>query len=236
MNWDKAIFLAHASEDKAKIIELYRELKMQSLEPWLDEESLDPGVKWEDKIKEAISKARFFVACISKNSVNKSGFVQKELRMALNELESKPPENIYFIPALLEKVDLPNISVGTINLTDYQAVKLYDDEKKIKFYEFLRKQTKTEEKKSSQVDINKVLELIRRARIKEALELLLEIVNQNIKLQVYKNNIILLMSKFEQFRKADYSGILSFEEKQIQSNRIVVALLEIVDSIRYEEN
>jgi len=95
MNWNKTIFLAHASEDKEYVRRLYKELKDNGLEPWLDEVNLLPGVRWDDEIKEAIKKSRFFLACLSKHSVSKNGYVQKELRTALAELEQKSFNSIY---------------------------------------------------------------------------------------------------------------------------------------------
>lgn len=122
--WDKVVFLAHASEDKSVVRDLYSKLKENGFDPWLDEKNLAPGVRWDDEIKNAIKNSRIFLACISRNSVSKSGYIQKELKMALAELEQKPPGHIYFIPVLVEDVELPNISVGTINLRDYQAVNI----------------------------------------------------------------------------------------------------------------
>lgn len=102
MDWNRTIFLAHAKEDKIIIRKLYNELKQENLNPWLDEFSIEPGKKWKEEIENAIKKSRFFVACISKFSVKKAGYVQNELRLALQEFESRPPNNLYFIPVLLD--------------------------------------------------------------------------------------------------------------------------------------
>ncbi|MBK9044712.1 MAG: toll/interleukin-1 receptor domain-containing protein [Saprospiraceae bacterium] len=61
--WDNVIFLAHATEDKGKVRELYQILKENNLNPWLDEVNLNPGEKWEDSIKEAIKKSQIFLRC-----------------------------------------------------------------------------------------------------------------------------------------------------------------------------
>ena len=127
MDWSKTIFLAHASEDKALVWDICKQLKSEGFEPWLDEDSLMPGDNWDERIKEAIRMSRFFMPCISKKSVKKNGYVQRELRMALSEFEKKAPDSIYLIPALLDdKAELPNITVGTISLKDYQAVKIFE--------------------------------------------------------------------------------------------------------------
>lgn len=128
MDWTNRVFLAHASEDKNEVRKLYIELKKNGIKPWLDEEDLLPGERWDDKIKEAIKKCSIFLACLSKTSIEKDGYVQRELKIALTHLEEKTPDTIYFIPTLLEEANLPNINVGTSRLQDYQAVKVYTDD------------------------------------------------------------------------------------------------------------
>ena len=126
-NWNQTAFLAHASEDKSQVRAIYAKLKGAGLAPWLDEENLQPGERTEGKIQEAIKKCRFFLACISSQSVGKDGFIQKELRLALQEFEQKSPDTIYFIPVLLEDIPLPDIQVGTMSLQEYQAARVYDE-------------------------------------------------------------------------------------------------------------
>ncbi|NUM69130.1 toll/interleukin-1 receptor domain-containing protein, partial [candidate division KSB1 bacterium] len=41
------IFLCHASEDKPKVVEVYRFLQQQGFKPWLDKEDLLPGQRWD---------------------------------------------------------------------------------------------------------------------------------------------------------------------------------------------
>jgi hypothetical protein len=97
------------------------------LSPWLDEEMLSPGSEWDAEIRAAIRRSRYFIACFSCASVTKAGYVQRELRLALDVLEEKPPCSTFFIPALLEEVALPRLRVGTVSVTDYQWVRLYEE-------------------------------------------------------------------------------------------------------------
>ena len=82
-----------------------------------------------------------FMACLSSHSISKNGYIQKELRMALSELEQKASDVIYFIPALIENVSLPDINVGTINLRDYQVAKIFNQEGLDKLITHLKQQT-----------------------------------------------------------------------------------------------
>ncbi len=105
------IVLAHAREDKERVRNLYRDLKSQGFEPWLDEEDLLPGQNWKVEIQKAIRAAGVFVACLSKHSITKKGFVQTELKLALTALGERPAGTIYFIPAKLEDCDIPDLQI-----------------------------------------------------------------------------------------------------------------------------
>jgi len=228
MNWSKTIFLAHASEDKEYVRELYKKLKDNKLEPWLDEVDLMPGVKWDDKIKEAIKKSRFFLACISKHSVTKNGYIQKELRVALSELEQKPFNSLYFIPALIENIELPNITVGTINLLDYQAVKLFEENGFKKLITSLKKEIDIydEVKKGENSDFNIIRNHISEGEIESSLRLLIDYV-KNKDVDLY-NNIILLSSRFSNLKNDNILGIISQEEYSIENNKVVYSILETI--------
>ena len=74
------IFLAHASEDKDRVRDLYSKLVDHGFAPWLDEMQLLPGQNWQIEIAKAIRESDIFVACLSRISVRKRGYVQRELR------------------------------------------------------------------------------------------------------------------------------------------------------------
>lgn len=105
------IFLAHAREDKAQVQKLYGELKARGFKPWFDKFDLIPGQIWETEIEKAIRHAAVFVACLSNRSVEKGGFVQKELRMALAAFGERPPGSIYLIPARLDDCEVPDVQI-----------------------------------------------------------------------------------------------------------------------------
>lgn len=247
MDWSKVVFLAHAVEDKPFVKRLYEQLKAHGLEPWLDEYQLAPGVRWDDKIREAIQKARFFVACISSNSVSKSGYVQRELRTALSELEKKAPDVIYFIPALIEDVEVPNINVGTISLRDYHAAKIFDEEGLQKLIGQLKKQanvtdspTTDEQVESTNVNpepanpgdasfFQDVKMTIAKGRVKGALDMLQQYAEAQGDYMI--NEILLLTSRYNNLRKESMMGTISREEANLGNNRIVYAMLELIKEL-----
>jgi len=108
------IFLCHASADKAAVRQLARRLRSGGFDPWLDEEMLLPGEDWEFEIRKAIRASDVVIVCLSRESTMKSGFVQKEIRHALDVADEKPEGTVFMIPAKLEDctVSRPAASVA----------------------------------------------------------------------------------------------------------------------------
>ena len=98
------IFISYAREDERTARQLYEDLLHRGQEPWIDSVDLLPGIDWKEAISEAITSSSYFLALISINSVNKRGFVQKELRQGLAILDEIPPNEIYIIPVRLDPV------------------------------------------------------------------------------------------------------------------------------------
>jgi hypothetical protein len=101
------VFLCHSSGDRAKVRELHMELRSSGFTPWLDEEDLVPGTRWEPEIRKAVKQSDIVLVCLSKSSITKEGFVQKEIKIALDFADEKPDDTIYIIPARLEECPLP---------------------------------------------------------------------------------------------------------------------------------
>ncbi len=100
-------FLCHSSNDKPQVRKLYRKLSGDNIDVWFDEEDLIPGQDWEYEISKAIDNSDAIIVCLSKASTTKEGFVQKEVRFALDKAEEKPEGTIFIIPVLLEECEVP---------------------------------------------------------------------------------------------------------------------------------
>ena len=233
MNWEKTVFLAHASEDKPFVRKLYKTLKENGFSPWLDEVDLLPGVKWDTEILNVIKKSKFFIACISKNSITKDGYIQKELRTALSVFEQKAPNSIYLIPALIDNVEIPEIKVGTVSLADYHASKLYDDHGFQRLISSLKKYSNVVEeiKRHESPKFDKIREEISNGNTDTSIRLLTEYVKKNE--PDYQNNITLVASRFSQLRNQNVLGLISQENYAMESNKIVYSILEM---IKYLDN
>jgi TIR domain len=115
------VFLCHSKDDKPKVRELYRRLVADGFDAWFDEEKLLPGQDWATEIPKAVRTSDVVAICISKASVTKEGYVQKEIRIALDIADEKPDGTIFLIPVKLEDSDIPE------RLSKWQWVNLFDE-------------------------------------------------------------------------------------------------------------
>src|SRR5689334_12670810 len=80
-------FLCHASDDKLHVRTLYNQLRAEGIDPWLDKENLLPGQDWQQEIRNTMRIMDAVIVCLSQNSINKVGFIQKEIAFALDRAE-----------------------------------------------------------------------------------------------------------------------------------------------------
>jgi len=101
------VFLSYASEDRQPVRMLYQYLVNAGFDVWMDEKKLLPGQDWDLEIHNALHEADAVIVVFSKNMVKKEGYIQRELRLALDRSQEKPDGTIYLIPARLEECDIP---------------------------------------------------------------------------------------------------------------------------------
>ena len=114
------IFLSHASEDKSKVRNLYKRLKADSLDPWLDEERLLPGQNWGLEIDKAMRASDVILLCFSELAVSKSGYIQREYKRAMDISLEKPEGTIFVIPVRLDDCEVPNF-IREVQWMNYPA-------------------------------------------------------------------------------------------------------------------
>ncbi len=113
------VFICHSSQDKPAVRELYKRLKAEPwIDPWLDEEKLLPGQDWEFEIEKALDVSDAVIVTLTKESVNKEGYIQKELRFVLDIALEKPEGTIFILPVRLEECEPPR-KLRTYHYVDY---------------------------------------------------------------------------------------------------------------------
>jgi hypothetical protein len=116
------IFLCHASSDKPAVRELCGSLRGEGYNPWLDEQRLLPGQDWNLEIANAVRDAHVVLVCLSRTAINKVGYVQKEIKYALDVADQQPEGTIFIIPGKLEECDVPD------RLRRWQWVNLFEQD------------------------------------------------------------------------------------------------------------
>lgn len=101
------VFISYAKEDLDLASHIYDCLSIQGYICWMDTHNLLPGENWDMTITNAINNHDFVVLILSKNSVTKEGYVQKEVKEALRQLEYKPDNTIYILPVLVGNIEIP---------------------------------------------------------------------------------------------------------------------------------
>lgn len=102
------VFLCHSSHDKAVVNEVYKLLNAEGwIDPWLDSKKLIPGVDWNMEIEKAVEASHIVLVFLTDNSVNKEGYIQRELRTVLNVALNMTEGTIFVIPLRLEECQLP---------------------------------------------------------------------------------------------------------------------------------
>jgi hypothetical protein len=114
------VFMCHSSGDKPRVRQLYAWLKTVGVNPWLDEEDILPGQDFEREITVAVETSDAVLVCLSRSSVSKAGYVQKEMRFALDVADRQPEGTIFLIPVKLEACEPP------LRLSHLHWVDLFD--------------------------------------------------------------------------------------------------------------
>lgn len=121
MNDDKhitnRIFISYSHQDKEVAQKLYTFFKDRNLNPWLDEEELLPGMKWKEKINDAIRDSRYFIPLLSRNSTKGGSYVEKELNEAKQNLK-KYTDEIYLIPIRIDDCQVLDSTIQEFQIVD----------------------------------------------------------------------------------------------------------------------
>ncbi len=97
------IFISYASPDRARVTPYYEDLENRGFNVWIDYKRLLAGQKWDFEIRKTLDAAALVVVFLSNNSVDRRGYVQRELKLAIDKAEEKLSGDIYIIPVILDQ-------------------------------------------------------------------------------------------------------------------------------------
>lgn len=113
------IFISYAREDLEEAQRLHRTLRRFGLPVWMDTVDLIPGQDWQTEIRKAIRNCSYFVVLLSKNSISKRGFVQRELKEALDVFLELPPGRVFLIPVRLDQCEPSDERIRRLHWVDF---------------------------------------------------------------------------------------------------------------------
>lgn len=113
------VFLAHSSKDKPLIRRIYRKLADLGLRPWLDEEEIAPGTKFQDEIQQAIGRIKTAAIFFGPDGLGR--WQALELKSFISQCVRR---DIPVIPVLLPGVK--EIPEELIFLQEFHAVAFHD--------------------------------------------------------------------------------------------------------------
>lgn len=116
----KSVDISYARQDHEASLRINNDLKMSELEPWLYTKSIFPGERWKVPITAAIRNCDYFLALLSSHSISKKGYVQKELKNALDIFNEIPKHEVFIILARLD-----DCSPSYAKLSDIQWADLF---------------------------------------------------------------------------------------------------------------
>ena len=96
------LFISYATPDRERVLPYHDWLQTEGYETWIDCNQLLPGQNWDLEINPAIDRATLILAFVSENTIARRGYVQRELKIALDRLRDRLSDDIYIIPILLQ--------------------------------------------------------------------------------------------------------------------------------------
>lgn len=101
------LLLSYARADSVKVMELSQRLNSDGFSVWFDQEQLKAGERWEAKIKKAIFDADAVIVCLSRESISRTGDLEKKMAVIFKAAERKPKN--FIVPIRLEECPVPAI-------------------------------------------------------------------------------------------------------------------------------
>lgn len=135
---EPTIFISYAVPDRDRVLPVAIGLVNRGLNVWMDKLRLRAGHNWDFEIKRALDRATIVLVFASHNSVTRRGYIQREIKIAVDKAKEKLLGDIYLIPVLLDDdLEYPD------ELKAWQAVHLNDPDSETAITEAIEHQLAT---------------------------------------------------------------------------------------------
>lgn len=116
----RRVFIVYAREDLNAARKLSADLKQHGFNPWLDVDEITPGQVWQKAVLRSLEESATALVLVSEH-LNKKGFVQEELKVALKTLQERQKDISPVVPVRLDDSPVPE------SLSHVQWVNLFDE-------------------------------------------------------------------------------------------------------------
>lgn len=99
----QTVFVSYASPDRDRVAPYCEFLERCGVEVWIDYKNLKAGQHWDFEIRRALEKAAIVIVFVSNNSMDRRGYVQREIKLVLDKAEEMLTTDIYIIPVILDE-------------------------------------------------------------------------------------------------------------------------------------
>ena len=116
----RLVFFSYAKADEGRVVPYYHAIRLMPWTLWMDKFELKGGQNWELEIDKAIQGADIVLIFVSRASIDHRGYLQKEIRRALEVSKTKLVDDIFIIPVMLDDIPIPS------QLTNLQSISTGD--------------------------------------------------------------------------------------------------------------
>jgi tetratricopeptide (TPR) repeat protein len=124
------VFLSYSRKDESEVQKLFGRLEEDRFSPWLDTNALRSGVDWQTAIEQGMKHADAVLVCLSPAVNMRTGYVSKEIKLALELAQARAKGSVFVIPVKMAPCDLPK-GLASLQFADWLAPggyeKLADD-------------------------------------------------------------------------------------------------------------
>jgi hypothetical protein len=121
------IFLSYASPDRDRVAPYFDYLSSRGVNAWIDFKRLVAGQDWDREIKRSLDKSTMIILFLSINSVDRRGYVQRELRASLDKQKEKLFDDIYIIPVLLDDIPIVPADIAALQCVKARNGESYEE-------------------------------------------------------------------------------------------------------------
>ncbi|MEJ2093285.1 MAG: toll/interleukin-1 receptor domain-containing protein [Syntrophobacterales bacterium] len=120
------VFISYVRENEKTVMELRNNLRNKQIEPLIDQDFMEVGDDWEQKILETISTVNYFIIMLSQDWIRKGEtFAITEVRNAFKRKDKKLEGSKFILPVKIDdKLKIEDLNKIHNKLSDIQAIDL----------------------------------------------------------------------------------------------------------------